>query len=586
MPTYIRVKDLPNAATSPASDDFILLSGAANGARRISRADFLSAVAGFYTADPSTYKLATLDAGNKVLVSQLPSSAFSYQGTWAASTNTPTLANGTGTAGDVYYASDSGSVDFGAGSISFLAGDAVVYDGSVWEKVPDVVNLLDGKGTLDEAKTTLEIPDVGTSPNEVPLSGQLGTMAFQDSAGVSVGTLEADGVTTLTNTGDNALRVESTNGNPMFVNVVGSAQNYLFDVRDDGTSKVRVDGSGRVGIGTASPNVLLHCDSGGNSATNLKLEANRTGADAAIGQILADWDGTTVAKIALKSGSDTTNKDDGEIVFETADAGSTAERWRIKSSDTTISGTSANTLDIYRPSAGTTYAAFLTFDLNNDAAERTSYALVGGRIADDTDGSESGELVFRTRHAGGGLTTRWSINSSGNLVSAGGGIDFGSAATSAGDGIGTTGTVSNQVLSDYEFGSWEPEFSTSGTNFATITTEILAAQYVKVGRYVHCQANIRTDDVDATGATGGVIITGLPFVADTSSGNYGQLSVGYSGAWVQAPDTGYIDPNNAIARLFRSSTTGTSTIVPSNLTSGTTANQNQIIFSLAYIAST
>jgi len=183
---------LPNAATSPASDDLILLSGTANGARRISRADFLTAVAGFYTADPSTYKLATLDAGDKVLVSQLPSAAFSYKGTWAASSNTPSLANGTGTAGDTYYASDSGSVNFGAGSISFLAGDAVVYNGTIWQKVPDVVNLLDGKGTLDEAKTTLEIPDVGTAPNEVPLNGMLGDMAFQSSDGVSMGTAEVE----------------------------------------------------------------------------------------------------------------------------------------------------------------------------------------------------------------------------------------------------------------------------------------------------------------------------------------------------------------------------------------------------------
>jgi len=204
MPTYIRVKDLANAAPTPATDDFILLSGSANGARKISRADFLTAVAGFYTANPSTYKLATLDAGNKVLVSQLPSSAFSYQGTWAASSNTPSLANGTGTAGDTYYASDSGSVNFGAGSISFLAGDAVVYDGSVWEKVPDVVNLLDGKGTLDEAKTTLEVPDVGTAPNEIPVNGMLGDMAYQSADSVNMGnaeveTLEVTGSTQFSN---------------------------------------------------------------------------------------------------------------------------------------------------------------------------------------------------------------------------------------------------------------------------------------------------------------------------------------------------------------------------------------------------
>lgn len=59
-----------------------------------------------------------------------------YKGLWAASTNTPTLADGTGTNGDVYRVTDDGSVDFGSGSISFNAGDQVVYNGATgfWEK--------------------------------------------------------------------------------------------------------------------------------------------------------------------------------------------------------------------------------------------------------------------------------------------------------------------------------------------------------------------------------------------------------------------------------------------------------------------
>jgi hypothetical protein len=44
-----------------------------------------------------------------------------------------------------------------------------------------------------------------------------------------------------------------TNGNVMIVDATGTAANYIFDVRDDGTSVFRVDPSGRVGIGTSSP---------------------------------------------------------------------------------------------------------------------------------------------------------------------------------------------------------------------------------------------------------------------------------------------------------------------------------------------
>lgn len=75
-----------------------------------------------------------LDAGSKVPVANLPASTFLYLGNWAASTNTPTLANGSGTNGDTYVSTDGGTVDFGAGGITFLAGDYAVYNGSIWEK--------------------------------------------------------------------------------------------------------------------------------------------------------------------------------------------------------------------------------------------------------------------------------------------------------------------------------------------------------------------------------------------------------------------------------------------------------------------
>ena len=43
-----------------------------------------------------------LDENGKILVSQLPNSVMEFKGVWNAATNTPTLANGTGNAGDVY----------------------------------------------------------------------------------------------------------------------------------------------------------------------------------------------------------------------------------------------------------------------------------------------------------------------------------------------------------------------------------------------------------------------------------------------------------------------------------------------------
>ena len=77
---------------------------------------------------------APLDAGNKVPVAYLPNSVMTYLGTQDAATNTPTLADGTGDAGDVYICNVAGTVNFGSGPITFADSDWVVYSGSVWQK--------------------------------------------------------------------------------------------------------------------------------------------------------------------------------------------------------------------------------------------------------------------------------------------------------------------------------------------------------------------------------------------------------------------------------------------------------------------
>jgi hypothetical protein len=78
--------------------------------------------------------IASLDSSGKVPATQLPNSIMEYKGTWDASNNSPSLANGTGNAGDVYRTSVAGSQNFGAGVISFEVGDYVIYSGTVWEK--------------------------------------------------------------------------------------------------------------------------------------------------------------------------------------------------------------------------------------------------------------------------------------------------------------------------------------------------------------------------------------------------------------------------------------------------------------------
>ena len=89
---------------------------------------------------------ASLDANGRVPSSQLPSSAFEYKGNWNASTNSPTLADGTGDAGDMYRVSVAGSQDLGNGTIDFQVGDYLLYNGAEWDKIDntDAVSSVNG----------------------------------------------------------------------------------------------------------------------------------------------------------------------------------------------------------------------------------------------------------------------------------------------------------------------------------------------------------------------------------------------------------------------------------------------------------
>jgi hypothetical protein len=81
--------------------------------------------------------VATLDGTGKVPVSELPAAvlgALSYQGTWDASTNTPTLTSSVGTKGYYYVVSVAGSTNLN-GITDWQVGDWAVYNGSIWQKV-------------------------------------------------------------------------------------------------------------------------------------------------------------------------------------------------------------------------------------------------------------------------------------------------------------------------------------------------------------------------------------------------------------------------------------------------------------------
>ena len=120
--------------------------------------------------------VATLDGGGTVPTSQLPAAvlgALKYQGTWNASTNTPTLASGVGTQGYYYVVSVAGTTNLD-GIASWAVGDWAIFGTATWQKIDntDTVTSVNGyTGTVVLANTDI--------------SG-FGTMSTQNANAVSI----------------------------------------------------------------------------------------------------------------------------------------------------------------------------------------------------------------------------------------------------------------------------------------------------------------------------------------------------------------------------------------------------------------
>ena len=109
---------------------------------------------------------------------------LSYQGTWNATTNTPTLASGVGTNGYYYITATAGSTNLD-GITDWQIGDWLMFNGTVWQKI-DQSNLVTSVAGRTGA-ITLTTADVGG----------LGTIATQAANNVSITGGSITGITDL-----------------------------------------------------------------------------------------------------------------------------------------------------------------------------------------------------------------------------------------------------------------------------------------------------------------------------------------------------------------------------------------------------
>lgn len=212
--------DVTGPAGGVADNEIALFSGTTGkiikGSSGAVLADYILA-----TEKGANNGVATLDGSGLLPASQLPVTAMEYLGAWNASTNSPTLSNGSGTNGDFYLCSTAGTVDFGAGNITFAVGDSVIYNGSIWEKVgrADAVSSVFGRtGVVAAAASDYDASQVD---NDSSVTG-----AFVDDA---LNNLLADTVSVLASdpgspaTGQTWI-LDSGSGNRLFKYYDGSAK--------------------------------------------------------------------------------------------------------------------------------------------------------------------------------------------------------------------------------------------------------------------------------------------------------------------------------------------------------------------------
>ena len=138
----------------------------------------------------------------------------------------------------------------------------------------------------------------------------------------------------------------------------------------------------------------------------------------------------------------------------------------------------------------------------------TSNNRLVARAAGSAELHYSGNKKLETTNTGATVT--------GNLAFASGnGIDFSAA--------GNAGGMTNELLSDYEEGTWTPSF-TQGVSGGSYT--IQAGHYTKVGRLVMISCRIDGNGLSAN--SDHLLLGGLPFTTVASGGTAGGLYFAYS----------------------------------------------------------
>ena len=182
-----------------------------------------------------------------------------YEGTWNASTNTPTLASSVGTKGDYYVVSVTGTTNLN-GVTTWTQGDWAIFNGSAWEKVDntDLVTSVAGR-TGAVTLTTADVSGLGTmstqNASSVAITG--GTATLTSLTTPTVQATNSGGLSLKNSAGTTQLSMGAGGGDNLSLNVSTNINgtNAQVDISPTGTGHVHIKPSGSGAIEIAPTNV-------------------------------------------------------------------------------------------------------------------------------------------------------------------------------------------------------------------------------------------------------------------------------------------------------------------------------------------
>ena len=442
--------------------------------------------------------------------------------------------------------------------------------------------LTGGTGDLNWDSGTLFVDSsankvgIGTSSPAVPLeiaaTDQIGirytnstatsTARLYLTAGTASGILQQYGNTHSTNA--NEFRIISTAGD--------------VTIAPSSTEKVRVTTSGKVGIGTDSPDEILHVNAADSGNSLVAFTNSTTGL-------------TTEFVVGINASEQAIiyNENNTDMIFATNDD----EKMRIDTSGNVLVGTTSTDQSIaghgfkpdgfaYHTRDGGAMLRLNRLNSNGDLMQiqkdGTTVGNIGVSGSDLYVGRDSCTLKYGNNELLPAYTGNGNVrNDAISLGSASG--NFKDAYLSGGVYLGGTGSANK--LSDYETGNWNPVLGgssgTSGQNYAT-----QHGSYTKIGRVVHLQAYVVVTSIGTTSGTYGQI-QNLPFTAAPVQG-YGAGFFQYFNLLGTNVSQliAYPEGNSTFAYVLYTAGAGTSTTY---LGGGGWGSAPQIMFSMTYLTS-